>query len=251
MRRLLSIFVLTAMGQVFAESEISFQVAGRSYSLKGGQGALTTKNGKMQLIIGARDNTAKAAFAITVELPQGSLETATEVNSEYNALSLVLMNHKGVYSVAPHTTLARDDFMRYHKKEEIDTGKLEDDPEDHPEDYLHECRGRLRFEDSCRKLAREKKRKRKKLLVEYKKHGPTWVNKPRHERIKSGDGIMREEKYRDTTFVVRLNPTRAGGKLTELSGTFAGMVLYNEGQAQATRVPLQNGKFSIRVQNVP
>lgn len=251
MRRAFYILILAVVGPAFADSEISFQIAGRTYNLSGAQGALKTKNGKMQLVIGARDAAAKAAFAITVELPQGSLESSTEVNSEYNALSLVMMNKKGVYSVVPHTTLARDDFMRYHQKEEIDTGNLEDDPEDHPEDYLQECRGKLRFEDSCRRLAHEKKRKRKKIRVEYKKHAPTWVNKPRHERIKTGDGIMREEKYRDTTFVVRLNPTRAGGKLTELTGTFAGTVLYNEGQAPATKVPLQNGKFSIRIQNVP
>ncbi len=251
MRRLVWVTVFALTGFAYAESGVSFRIAGRNYSLTGGHAVITNKNGKTQLIIGVKDLTAKAMFAITAELPQGALDSVQEISSEYNPVSLVLMSNKGVYTLAPHVTLARDNFIQYHKREDVDTGGFEDDPEDRPEQRIHECREHFRHSELCYRLMKERRQKRKKIRVEYKKHGPTWVGKSRDERIRSGDGVMRENKYRDTTLVVRITPTVVNGKLTQLTGSFGGVVVYNEGLSPAVKTPIQNGQFSVEVQNVP
>lgn len=250
MRGLFCVLVFALPGMLAADPDISFSIGGKQYQLTGGHAVVTTKKGKTQLIVAVKDLTAKAMFAITAELPPRALESPQELTSEYNALSLVLMNQKGVYSLVPHTTLARDDFMRYHAKEEIITDEMEDDPDDHNTEKLQAC-GNHNHPELCRKITNEKRRKRHKIRVEYKKHAPTWVAKSRDERIKTGDGVMREEKYRDTLFILRLNPVIENGKLMRLNGTFGGVVLYNEGMTPAVKTPIQGGQFSVKVQNVP
>jgi hypothetical protein len=250
MRGLLCLILFILPGIVAATPDVTFSIGNKQYQLSGGHAVVTKKKGKIQLIIAVKDLTAKAMFALTAELPLNALENPQELTSEYNALSLVLMNQKGIYSLVPHTTLARDDFMRYHTKQETITDEMEDDPDDRIEEKLHECRHHSHVEH-CQKITKEKRRKRRKVRVEYKKTGPTWVSKSRDERIRTGDGVMREEKYRDTLFILRLNPVIENGKLMRLTGTFGGVVLYNEGMAPAVKTPIQGGQFSVQVQNVP
>lgn len=232
-----------------AEYSAEFKIGGKLYQLTGGYAVLTQKNGKAQLLLAARDATAKAQFAITAELPDGALSNATELSTDLHPLSAVIVNPKGVYSVVPQISLARDAFMTYNAKEEIETGELEDDPKDRPHERLPECR--QGYSEKCLNLAKAHRLKRKKLRVRYIKHGPTWVGKSRKQRIESGDGVLREEKYKDTTFVVKLTPVIVNGKLTAVNGTFTGVVIYNEGLSPAQKATIQNGKFSMQVQNVP
>lgn len=250
MRRLFCLILFILPGMLAATPDVTFSIDNKQYQLTGGHAVVTKKKGKIQLIIAVKDLTAKAMFALTAELPTTALENPQELTSEYNALSLVLMNQKGIYSLVPHTTLARDDFMRYHAREEIMTDEMEDDPDDRIEEKLNDCRNH-QYVELCQKITREKRRRRRKIRVEYKKHGPTWVSKSRDERIRTGDGVMREEKYRDTMFILRINPVVENGKLIRLNGTFGGVVLYNEGMAPAIKTPIQGGQFSVQVQNVP
>lgn len=253
-RLIMPIFLFA--GSLYAEQTISFNVAGRRYQLTGAQAMVSEKRGKVQVILGARDLTQKTMVALTAEVPK--LEGPVELSSEYNAVSLMIMNNKGVYSIAPHTTLARDDFMRYTKRTEVETGQLEDDPEDKPEDRIEECRREHRFDnnrekhlqrfsDDCKRQMREQRRKRKKMRAVYSKEGPTWVNKSRSARIASGDGIVRERKYRNSSFFLQLTPVMANGRIKELQGSFAGVVVYNEGSGAALDVPLQSGTFTVPV----
>lgn len=242
--------IATAVSSLFltlslaADGSIAFDLAGRHYELTGAHGVLTKRNGKTQLIVAAKDTGQKVQFALTAELP-GELTSPMELTAEITPLSTAIVNSRGIYSFVPHVTLSRDDFMRYTKKEEIATGELEDDPEDRPEERLEECRrGNVR---ECNQAVKEKRRRRPKIKVRYTKHAPTWIGKSRQERIEQGDGVAVEEKYRDTSLIVRIHPVLVNGKVVSLSGSFAGVVVYNEGLNAATKVPLQGGAFSVTV----
>lgn len=248
MRRLLTIPLLALLTPLLADGNISFVMGGRSYQLTGGQAVLAKRNGKVQLIIAAKDMQNKMQFAVTGELTE-QLSGPVELTTSFSPVSAVIVSARGIYSVAPAVMLARDEFMRYTKKEEVVTGELEDDPDDNVYDRLEECR-RSR-NDHCHRVAHEKRRKRKKIAVRYVKHGPTWVGKSRAERIATGDGIAKEEKYRDTTFAVRITPVIVDGKVVSLTGSFGGVMLFNEGMNQAVKIPLQNGQFTVQVENKP
>lgn len=229
-----------------ADSGMGFTLGGRQYQLNGGQAVLNTVKGRTQLILAVRDAQSKAQIAITVEIPAGALNgTPLELTADFYPLSAVIVNAKGIYSFAPQLTLARDSFMKYVKKEEIVTDELEDDPHDRPQDRLGECRQNLT--EHCVKLMHQHRHKRKKVRVKYSTHGPTWVNKSREERIATGDGIMREEKFRDTTFILRLTPVMNGSKVAQFTGSFAGVMVYNEGMNPPVRLPIQNGKIDLQV----
>lgn len=232
-----------------AEYSAEFKIGGKLYQLSGGYAVLIQKGGKTQLMLAVRDATAKAQFAITAELPEGALASVTELSTELHPLTAVIVNTKGIYSVMPQVNLARDDFMTYTAKEEIDTGEMEDDPKDRPHERIHECRAGLTA--TCQKLAQEHRTRRKKFRVRYKKHKPTWIGKSRSERIQSGDGVHKDSKYEDTSFVLRITPVIVDGKLTAVNGTFAGVVVFNEGMNPAQKTAVQNGKFSMQVQNAP
>ncbi len=248
MRRATAIIFLLFSASLWADGNISFRIGTREYQLSGAHGVLAKRKGKTQLVIAVKDTQHKTQFALTAELPAG-LTGPMELTPEIAPLTAVIVNARGIYSFVPHVTLSRDDFMRYTKKEEIATGELEDDPEDRPEERLEECR-RGSFRD-CLQAIKEKRRRRQKVRVRYTKHAPTWVGKSREERVTQGDGVAVEEKYRDTSLVVRLTPVLVNGKVTSLTGSFAGVVVYNEGLNSATKVPLQGGAFSVTVQGAP
>ena len=231
---------------VTADAGMSFNLGGKQYLLQGGQAVVHTVKGRTQLILAVRDMQSKAQIAITAELPAGALTGAPlELNADLYPVSAVIINAKGIYSFVPHVTLSRDDFMQYVKKEEISTDEIEDDPHDRPQDRLSECRQGL--SEQCVKLMHQHRHKRKKVRVKYSKHGPTWVNKTRAERIATGDGIIREEKFKDTTFILRLTPVVNGGKITQFTGSFAGIMVYNEGMNPAVKLPVQNGTIDLQV----
>lgn len=229
-----------------ADAGMGFTIHGRQYQLQGGQAVVNIVKGRTQLILAVRDVQSKAQIAITAEIPAGALTGAPlELTADLHPVSAVIVNVKGIYSLAPHVTLSRDDFMQYVKKEEIVTDEVEDDPHDRPQDRLAECRQNLN--ENCLKLMHAHRHKRKKVRVKYSKHAPTWVNKTRSERIASGDGIVREEKYKDTSFILRLTPVIHGGKVTQVTGSFAGVMVYNEGMNPAVKLPVQNGKIDLQV----
>lgn len=229
-----------------ADAGMGFTLSGRQYQLQGGQAVLNTVKGRTQLILAVRDIQSKAQIAITAEIPAGALNGAPlELSADLYPVSAVIVNAKGIYSVVPHVTLARDDFMQYTKKEEIVTDEAEDDPHDRPQDRLVECRREMN--EHCMKLMQQHRLKRKKVRVKYSKHGPTWVGKSRAERIATGDGIMREEKFKDTSFILRLTPVMNGNKVTQFTGSFAGVMVYNEGMNPAIKLPVQNGTIDLQV----
>lgn len=236
--------VVTATAPLFAEGNIAFQVGSRSYRLTGAHGLIAQRNGKTQIIVGVKDTDAKVQFAFTAELPS-ALTGPVELSPDVAPLTAMIVTPQGFYSFVPAVTLARDEFMRYTKKEEIVTNELEDDPEDNAEASVEECRRNNRRD--CERIAKTKRRKRPKVIVKYSQHAPTWLGKSREERITQGDGVALEEKYRDTSLIIRLTPTIVDGKITQLSGTFAGTMLYNAGMNAATKVPLQSGTFSVTV----
>ncbi len=246
----LAIITLFATAVSAGEGTFTYQLAGKSYTLNGGMAAIQQKNGKLQLVIGVKDQSARGQLAITAEIAANSLSAPIELNSEIALVSAIFINTQGIYSVAPHVTLARDDFMRYTKKEEIETNETEDDPDDRSHQQLGECGNGMT--DACSRAQKyHQKRRRKKIRVRYVKHAPTWVSKARNERVSSGDGIMKEEKYRDTSLVVRLKPVTVNGKLVRIDGTFAGVMIFNEGMKPGVRTTLQNGQFSVGVQSTP
>jgi len=208
-----------------------FSVGQKTYHLSGGNAVIRVKNGKTQLLIAVRDGNAKAQLAIMAEIPGNLPETPIILSAEHNALSAVIVNPSGIYSIAPNTMLSHDTAMQYTAKEEIETGELEDDPTDKPQ-------------------KNHARRKRKRRRVAYKKHGPTWVGKSRRERLDSGDGVLRESKYKDSTLSLSLVPVITGGKITSITGTFAGVVVYNQGMSAPQNIPLKNGRFTMQVQYV-
>jgi hypothetical protein len=210
-------------GFIYADAQIAFTVGGRVYELTGAQALLKQKDGKAKILIGAKDTTTKAMIAITAEIPTSSLDSEQILTTEFTPLSLVIVNARGIYNIAPSVTLARDSFMRYTKREEVDTGELEDDPEDRHHERADECRQKHR-------------------------DGPTWVGKTREERIASGDGVMREEKYRDTLLQLHLKPVKSNGRVIQFTGTFSGTVLFNEGMSNAVKVQVSGGTFDVPVQ---
>lgn len=245
-----ALFSILASAVSAGEGTFTYQLAGKNYTLNGGTAAIQQKNGKLRLVIGVKDQVARGQLAITAELPTATFTNALELNSELAAISAIFVNTQGIYSVAPHITLARDDFMRYTKKEEIETSETEEDPDDFSHRHLSECTNGA--SDACARVQQNHgKRRRKKIRVRYVKHAPTWVGKTRSERIASGDGIMKEEKYRDTSLVVRLTPVLLNGKVVRIDGTFAGVLIFNEGMKPGVRKTLQNGQFSVGVQSTP
>lgn len=239
----LSLFFALFSGYLYADAQIAFTVGGKVYELTGAQALLQQKDGKAKILIGAKDTTTRAMIAITAEIPSSSLDNEQILTTEFTPLSLVIVNTRGVYNIAPSVTLARDSFMRYTKREEVDTGELEDDPQDTLHERAEECRQKHR--DSCEHHGR---RKRRKIRSVYRQHGPTWVGKTRAERIATGDGVMREEKYRDTTLQLQLKPVKSGGRVIQFTGTFSGTVLFNEGMNNAVNVQISNGVFNVPVQ---
>ncbi|GAB4422565.1 MAG: hypothetical protein OHK0011_01670 [Turneriella sp.] len=244
MRKIAAVISLCLTAALGAEGNISFRIGTQNYELSGAHGLLARRKGKTQLVIAVKDTQHKTQFALTAELP-ADLTGPMELTPDVTPLTVVIVNARGIYSFVPHVTLSRDDFMRYTKKEEIATGEMEDDPEDRPEERLEECRrGNLR---DCLQAIRQKRRRRPKIKVRYTKHAPTWVGKTREERIAQGDGVAVEEKYRDTSLIVRINPVLVNGKVTSLTGSFAGVMVYNEGMNSAKKIPLQGGAFSVTV----
>lgn len=246
MPRTTGFIFLFLLNTLWAEGNISFRIGSRDYQLSGAHGILAKRKGRTQIIIAAKDAQHKTQFALTAELP-ADLAGPVELTPDVAPLTAMIVNTQGMYSFIPQVTLARDDFMRYTKKEEIVTGELEDDPEDRPEERLDECRrGSLR---ECLQAVKAKRRRRPKIKVRYFRQGPTWVGKSREERILQGDGVAVEKKYSDTSLVVRIIPVLVNGKVTSLTGSFAGVVVYNAGMGAATRVPLQGGAFSVTVKH--
>jgi hypothetical protein len=248
MLRAVVFFCSVLCAALWAEGSISFRIGGRDYQLTGAHAVLTKRGGKTQLIIAAKDTQQKVQFALAAELA-GELAGPVELTPDTAPITATIVNARGIYSFVPHVTLARDDFMRYTKKEEIATGELEDDPEDKPEQRLEECRQGMTRD--CQEAIKIKRRRRQKVKVRYTKHAPTWIGKTREQRIAQGDGVAVEEKYRDTSLVIRITPVLVNGKVESLTGNFAGVVVYNEGLNSAIKVPLQAGAFSVTVKEAP
>ncbi|HRP69415.1 MAG TPA: hypothetical protein PLY93_07785 [Turneriella sp.] len=241
---------------LFAEGAISFTLDGKTYSLADAKTAFIQKGDKSQLIIGVTDRTARVQFALTVESPM--FTTPQQFTTSSNSISLTVLTTKGMYSVVPEITFARDDFMRYNRRKEVETGEMEDDPNDTSDNLPPECRtmhNTLQLQtaahkasyERCEKRHKTERKKRKKIRVEYVQEPPTWVNKTREERLRTGDGVMREEQYRDTFFQVNLTPTLVDGKITQLTGSFGGTVRFAEGQFKGRTVTLSTGSFTVPV----
>lgn len=241
--RILALFALGVL-PLYADGSIAFQIGGRSYRLTGAHALIAQRHGKTQVIVGVKDTEAKAQFAFTAELAS-TLTGPVELSPETVPITAMIVTPQGFYSFVPAVTLVHDEFMRYTKKEELVTGELEDDPNDNGDAAAEECR-RNNLRD-CERIAKTKRRKRPKVIVKYSQHSPTWLGKSREQRITQGDGVAIEEKYRDTALLIRLTPTIVDGKVTHLTGSFAGTMLYSTSPNSATRVPLQAGTFSVTV----
>lgn len=248
---LASLFFATGIiaEETIPEGTITFTLDGKTYSLADAKTALIQKSDKTQLIIGVTDRNARVQFALTAEL--SSFTTPQQLSTEANSISLTVITTKGMYSVVPTVTLARDDFMQYVHRKEIETGEMEDDPNDQPEERDPRCRSEhntLQLQ-SAQRIAHEhcKQKRRKKVRVEYVQKPPTWINKTREERLRTGDGVMQEKQYADTYFQVNLTPTVVDGKITQLVGSFGGTVRFAEGQFKGRTVRLSAGTFTVPV----
>ncbi|MCP4135455.1 MAG: hypothetical protein GY754_31090 [bacterium] len=82
----------------------------------------------------------------------------------------------------------------------------------------------------------------------FRKRKARWHGMRRGERLASGKGIIRHGQMKDKTFSMVLVPVVENGSVTELKGTFSGLVRAGKNNFQRGQyINIKNGKFHVEV----
>jgi hypothetical protein len=217
------------------EGELKFSIGGKQYVTTNAQGLVQIKKGKARIYIAVKDIESRFMLVLTADVPQGQETQQLNLNTADSSLTASLRTRNGTFAVMPQVQLAKvDQQISYVESTHVDTGELEDDTDDKADKHSGE----------------RTRKKRKKIRSEYKRVKPRWHTMNSKERIKSGEGVIENNSFRDTYFALQLTPVLSQGKVVSYSGTFAGSGRFSNTVSGSEVRPIKNGVFRVRVENV-
>lgn len=225
-------FLCIAHVAALAEGELQFTLNGKKYSTQNAQAIVESKRGKTRIHIAVKDVTEKFMLYVSAEIQPGDELKPLQLTTEDSTLTVSLRTKQGTFAVMPHIQLAPVTDLTYSEQVQVETSEMEDDPHATP----HEHTGA--------------RKKRKKIRTEYRRVKPKWHTMSKADRIKHGEGIIENGAFRDSLFLLKLQPVVAGGKLVSLDGTFGGTGRLARGMSGDIK-PIQNGNFRVKVTYVP
>lgn len=234
------LFLLPPVIQAIEPGTLQFTLGGRSFTTTNALGALEAKNGRVRIHIGVKDVTAKFMLVITADVAQGEEKKPMVLTTEDSSICLTLRTAQGSLAILPHQQLVRSTDSLYTQRVEVETDQLEEVPSSN---YATQS-------DKHTNHHQEKKY-RKKIKVEYQKVKPKWHGMSRKERFASGEGVIENGAFRNSYVILQINPVLSGGKVVTINGTFGGSGRFSTSISGAEQRPIQNGSFSVKVQNVP
>ena len=216
------------------QGELKFSVGGKDYSTAHAQGLLQAKQGKSRIFIAVKDVEQRFMLMVTADVPVGREKEVLTLNSDDSDITVTLRTRQGTLAIMPQVQLAKiDPQMTYVERRDTETGQTEDEPE----------------EADRGKLARPQGKKRPKMKSEYHRVKPRWHGMSRAEKIKSGEGVIQNNSFRNTHFALRLVPVLSQGKVVAYTGTFSGAGRFsNSIQGGEIRL-IQGGEFHVKVEN--
>ena len=217
------------------QGELQFVVGGKKYTTTNAQGAITTKNGRVRIHIAVKDVEARFMLVLTADVAKGEETKPLSLTTQDSSLGISLRTAQGSMAVLPHQQLAQVNDLIYVERVQVETGELEEIPEEH---------GRHGHGKSERKF-------RKKIRSEYRKVRPRWHTMSAKERLATGEGVIENGAFRDSFLSLQLVPVVSGGKVMSYDGSFSGSGRFSKSISGAEQKPIQGGIFSVKVHNVP
>ncbi len=217
------------------EGELKFSIGGKQYATTNAQGLVQVKKGKARIYIAVKDIESRFMLVLTADVPQGQETQQLNLNTSDSELTASLRTRNGTFAVMPQVQLAKiDPQISYVESSHVETGELEDDPEDKADKHS----------------GKHTIKKRKKMRSEYKRVKPRWHTMTHKERVKSGEGVIENNSFRETHFALQLTPVLSQGKVVSYTGTFAGSGRFSNTVSGSEVRPIKNGVFRVRVDNV-
>lgn len=214
--------------------ELRFQLGDRSYATTNALAAIEKKGANRRVTVAVKDIAQRFLFILTVDLPAGNELKPLELSTATDAVSLVLRTQQGSLAVLPQIQFAKPTDEMYSERVEVDTGELEDDPTVNTQ--------RSSAHDTVKKRRRHKKR------VEYRRVKPRWHTMSREEKLQTGEGVIRNGSFANTSFRVRLVPVVSQGKVVSYEGSFGGVGRFSNSVSGAHLKSIQGGVFNVQVQ---
>lgn len=217
------------------QGELRFSVGGKQYVTTQAQGLVQQKKDKARIMIAVKDSNSHFMLLLTADVESGQEKQPLFLNTADSSLTASLRTRQGTLAVMPQVQLARiDPQISYVEETHVDTGAMEDDPEDR----------------STNTHAGHQRKKRRKMRAEYRRVKPRWHTMDKKDRVKSGEGVIENKAFRDTYFSLHLVPVLSQGKVVSYTGSFAGSGRYSGSRSGSEVRSVSNGTFSVKVENV-
>lgn len=220
------------------QGELKFSLGNKNYATQHAQGLIQVKGGKARIHIAVKDVNAHFMLVFTADVQPGWEKQILNLNTEDSSLNVAVRTRAGTFAVTPHTQLAKADTqLTYTERADTETEQLEDEPEE------------KNLGQSVTSRRDHVAKKRRKFKSEYRRVKPKWHNMPKSERIKTGEGVISNNSFRDTYFALRLVPVLSQGKVVSYTGSFSGAGRFSSSVSGADVKTIQNGVFHVRVEN--
>lgn len=221
------------------QGDLGFSIGGAQYDTRNAQAVVKNLSGKKRLMIAVKDVESRFMLVLTADVNDGEELQPMNLNTQDSTLTFSLRTRRGVLAVMPQVQLVKPDAqMTYVERTERETGELEDAPE--PEGIVRN--------DEHRKEQKQR-HKRKKIRAEYRRVKPKWHTMTKKERLQNGEGVVRNNSFRDTFFAVQLVPVVTAGKVVAYTGTFSGAGRFSGSVTGSDIQSIHNGKFHVKVEN--
>lgn len=216
---------------------LSFNLGDKAFSTTNALAVIEKKSGNQRLTVAVKDLAQRFLFILTVDLPSGNEKKILELSTATDAVSLVLRTQQGSLAVMPQIQFAKPTDELYTERVEVATDEFEDDA--------------TISAQSSAKRDNLKKHRRRKVRTEYRRVKPRWHTMSREEKLRTGEGVIRNGSFANTSFRVRLVPVVSQGKVVSYEGSFGGVGRFSNSVSGADLKPIQGGVFNVQVQYAP
>jgi hypothetical protein len=227
------LFSLSALHAI-NEGELRFRIGAAEYATANALGLIQARKGKTRICIAVKDVASQFMLVMTADVEAGAEAKPLVLTTEDSALAVSIRTRQGAMAVMPPVQLAQDDpNVQYAERFEVDSGETEDDPDFKSHDH------------------NGSKKKRRRIRSEYRRVKPAWHGKSKGERLRSGDGLIGNDAFREVYFSLRLVPVVTQGKVVSYTGSFSGTGRFARSISGAEIKPIEGGTFRVRVEHAP
>jgi len=227
LRGLFIIFLMISTLPAQGNGELTFKLGNHTFTTQSARAAIQKKGDKVRILIAVKDKQQRFVLIVGADVRPGDEKKPLVLTSEDSDVSVTLRTAQGSLAVLPHTQMARiDPNFNQTERVEVDTGETEDDPATQHATV---------------------RQKRHKIRMQYRQRKPHWHSLSLEERRRTGQGIIRNESFKETFFALQLTPVVANEKVVTYSGTFSGNGRFSRSIQGSELKSITLGQFTVEV----